>query len=164
MVLILVGAYGILMSIRLGVFPPGEGERRYATVAQVVAQHTEPDAVIITLQNAGPVRYYAGRDTIRFDLLDERWLDRAVEWLEQQGRKPYFLLEEWDIVEFRRRFGPHNRLAREMSPIVAYKAFQIHGWAHLYDPRRPDAVTMSLPSIRNPSRCPQPAAKSREKE
>lgn len=161
--LMAIGIYGMALSIRLGVFPPGEGERRYATIAEIVAQYTEPDAVIITLQDGGPVRYYAGRDTIRFDELDERWLDRAVEWLEQQGRKPYFLLEEWDIAEFRRRFGPHNRLAREMSPIVAYKAFQIHGWAYLYDPRRPDAVTASLPSIRNPTRCPRPATTSRKK-
>lgn len=157
--LMAIGIYGTALSIRLGVFPPGEGERRYATVAEIVAQHTEPDAVIITLQDAGPIRYYSGRDTIRFDQLDEHWLDRAVAWLEQQGRKPYFLLEDWDLAAFRERFGPHNHLAREMSPIVAYKAAQIPGWAYLYDPRRPDAVTLSLPSIRNPSRCVVPATR-----
>jgi hypothetical protein len=127
-----------------------------------VAQHTEPTSVIISLQNSGPVRYYAGRDTIRFELLDERWLDRAVEWLEQQGRKPYFLLEEADIAEFRRRFGPHNTLAREMSPMVAYKAPKIHGWAYLYDPRRPDAITRVIPPIVDPRpHCPLPATRSR---
>ena len=156
-VLLAVGVYGIVMTIRLGVFPPGEGERRYATVADLVARYTEPDSVIITLQDTGAVRYYAGRDAIRFDQLDERWLDRAVEWLEQRGRKPYFLLEEWEVTDFRRRFGPHNRLARDMSPIVAYKAHEIPGWVHLYDPRRPDAVTLVVPSIRNPARCPTPA-------
>ena len=161
-VLFAVGIYGIVMTLRLGVFPPGEGERRYATIAEVVARHTEPTSVIITLQDAGPVRYYAGRDAIRFDLLDERWLDRAVQWLERQGRKPYFLLEEWDVAEFRRRFGPHNTLAREMSPVVAYRAHKIHGWAYLYDPRRPDAVTQVVPSIVDPRpHCPLPAAGSR---
>lgn len=157
-VLMTVGVYGIATSIRLGVFPPGEGERRYATIAEIVARHTEPESVVITLHHAGSIRYYAARDTIRYDVLDERWLDRAVDWLHQQGRPAYFLLEEADVAVFRQRFGAHNRLARDMSPIVAYKAHRIQGWVYLFDPRRPDAVTLSLPSIVNPSRCALPAA------
>ena len=145
------------MTLRLGVFPPGEGERRYATIAEIVAQHTEPESVVITLQHAGSIRYYAGRETIRFDALDERWLDRAVEWLHQQGRPAYFLLEDADLAVFRQRFGAHNRMARDMSPIVAYKAHEIPGWVYLYDPRRPEAVTLLAPAIRNPTRCPHPA-------
>jgi hypothetical protein len=43
-------------------------------------------------QNAGPTRYYGGRATLRFDLLDEAWLDRAVAWLASQDRHPYVLL------------------------------------------------------------------------
>ena len=156
-----LGLYGAVMAVRLGVFPPGEGERRYATIAEIVARHTEPSSVIITLHHAGATRYYAGRDTIRFDLLDERWLDRAVAWLAEQGRPAYFLLEEADVVEFRRRFRAHNHLAREMSPVVAYKAPQVQGWVYLYDPRRPDAQTLISPARRGSTACPLPAAAPR---
>jgi hypothetical protein len=63
---------------RLHVFPDNEGERRYATIAALVREATEPSSLILASIHAGPIRYYAGRDTMRFDLLNEEWLDRTV--------------------------------------------------------------------------------------
>lgn len=158
-VLVALGLYGTHMTWRLGVFPPGEGERRYVTIAEFVARHTEPEAVVFTMQNSGAIRYYAGRLTLRYDLLDEAWLDRAVEWLQANGRPPYFLLEDWELPEFRRRFAAQNRWGREeMAPILAYKAHAIAGHVYLFDPRRPEGPTNAPPSIRDPRpRCAPPA-------
>jgi len=71
------------------VFTPGEGERRFATIAELVAAQTEPSAMIFASIHAGSLRYYAGRATIRFDILEPDWLDHAAAWLNDRGRHPY---------------------------------------------------------------------------
>ena len=68
--LIALGLYTAVLASRLHVFPDNEGERRYATVAELVRQATDPSSIILASIHTGPIRYYAGRDTMRFDLLE----------------------------------------------------------------------------------------------
>ena len=158
--LIALGLYTSFLASRLNVFPDNEGERRYATVAQLVQQATEPTSIILASIHAGPIRYYAGRDTMRFDFLDEAWLDRAVEWLTARGRHPYFLIEDWERPIFEKRFGSMNSLGKlAMSPVLAYRAYGIPGTVYLFDPSKPSASTLEPAPIRDPQpRCPLPAS------
>ena len=159
-----LGVYTAVVASRLDVFPDNEGERRYATVAQLVQQATEPSSVILASIHAGPVRYYAGRDTMRFDLLDEAWLDRAVAWLTAQGRHPYFLIEDWERPIFEKRFAATNTLGRlALSPGAGLsRVSESPGTVYLFDPARPAANTWEPPPIRNPQpRCLPPAAPPR---
>jgi hypothetical protein len=108
-----------------------------------VEQHTDPRSVIITGQNAGPTRYYGGRLTLRFDLLDAAWLDRGAEWLAAQDRHPYFLIEDWEVPIFQERFARRNRLgALRFAPVLAYHASGVPGSVFLFDPARPDGPTL----------------------
>ena len=152
-----LGIRGLQQAKALGVYPPNEGERRYATIAELVQHVTEPTAAIVTTAHVGPLRYYAGRLTVRYDVMDPAWLDRAVEWLRAQGRHPYILLEEQEVEEFRTRFAARNRLGRlEMSPVLVYEAYQIPGRVYLYDPLNPSAKTWQPDPIPNPQpRCPE---------
>ena len=52
---------------------------------------------VLTWLHSGSVRYYAGRVTMRYDLLDRDWLDRAVEWLNARGVAVYALLDRASI-------------------------------------------------------------------
>ena len=115
-ILAAVGAHNLYYASTHGAFPSGEGDHRYVSIAKMVEQATDPSAVIFTGQHSGPIRYYAGRTIVRFDMLDRAWLDRAVQWLNSQGRRPYFLLEEWEVTEFQERFArPRTRSARSRS-------------------------------------------------
>jgi Dolichyl-phosphate-mannose-protein mannosyltransferase len=158
--LIALGLYTALLAKGLQVFPDNEGERRYATVAELVRQATDPSSIILASIHTGPIRYYAGRDTIRFDLLHEEWLDRAVAWLTEQGRHPYILIEDWERPIFEKRFAATSTLGRlSLSPVLAYRAYGIPGTVYLFDPARPAADTWEPPPIRNPQpRCLPPAA------
>ncbi len=93
-VLFALGIYGLVVTAQRRVFTFDEGERRYATVAQLVAAQTEPDAMILASIHAGSLRYYGGRATLRFDILDPAWLDDGVAWLDDHGRHPYVLVED----------------------------------------------------------------------
>src|SRR5207244_367584 len=96
-VLLAAGLHGIYYASTHGAFPSGEGDHRYVSIAKLAEEHTEPGSIIITGQNTGPTRYYGGRMTLRFDLLDEAWLDRAADWMAAHGHHPYILLEEWEL-------------------------------------------------------------------
>jgi hypothetical protein len=157
--LVALGAYGLVVTAQRHVFVRDEGERRYATIAHLVAARTEPSAMIFASIHAGSLRYYAGRATLRFDLLDPSWLDRAAEWLNEHGRHPYVLIEDWEMPLFRGRFGAANTFGElRLAPVLAYKAYQIPGRVYLFDLLRADGPTFEPPSIRDPQpRCPAPA-------
>jgi hypothetical protein len=132
---ICAGAVGLSMAHSHGAFAIGAIERRYATVARLVDAHTEPSAVILTSQHSGTVRYYAGRETIRLDVIDPAWVDRAIVWLNGQGRHPYFLVEDWEQPIFERQLRTalaHSTLSG--PPLVAWQSGHIAGWVWLYDP------------------------------
>ena len=113
-ILVAVGAHNLYYASTHGAFPSGEGDHRYVSIAKMVEQATAPSAVIFAGQHSGAIRYYAGRTIVRFDLLDAGWLDRAVSWLTIQGRKPYFLLEEWEMTAFQERFGLLERARNDL--------------------------------------------------
>ena len=97
---------------RLGVFRAREFERRYADVARFAADALPANAVFITLQHSGSLRFYARRPTLRFDLLDPLWLDRAIDHLRRAGHHPFILLEDWEVGPFRQRFSSANAAGR----------------------------------------------------
>jgi Dolichyl-phosphate-mannose-protein mannosyltransferase len=158
-VVIALGVHGIVVASQRDVFPDNEGERRYATVAMFVQQLTEPQAMILASIHAGPTRYYAGRATMRFDLLDPGWLDRAAEWLQREGRHPYVLVEDWEMPLFSARFAGSGLGDLGASPMLAYRAYNTSGTVYLFDLLRRDGPTLALPPIKDPRpRCPEPAA------
>lgn len=154
-----LGLFGVRAAATLGVYPPGEGERRYASIAGHVARITEPDAVILAGQHSGALRYYAGRTTIRFDLLNEEWLDEALAWLQGVGRRPYLLLEDWELGAFSRRFGARSDVSgMQSAPLLAYKSAGVPGVAYLFDPFRRDGPTEQPFTTLDPRpRCVAPA-------
>ena len=137
------GLFGIQSAHARGVFEIGAEERRYVSVARLIETTTEPDAVILTGLHAGTLRYYAGRDTIRFDVLDPAWLDRAVTWLDSRGRHPYILVEDWEHPLFNARYGRANALGHlAFTPALAWQSTRVRGWVFLYDPLRRDRPTL----------------------
>ncbi len=142
LVVVAAGLFGIVAARGRGVFEIGAEERRYVTVATLVAEATEPDSVILTGLHAGTLRYYAGRDTLRWDVLDPAWLDRAVSWFVARGRHPYLLVEDWEHPVFNARFGRINQLGDlAFTPALAWQSTRVRGWVFLYDPLRRDQQT-----------------------
>ncbi|MGH7899286.1 MAG: hypothetical protein ACREQQ_15125, partial [Candidatus Binatia bacterium] len=135
-----LGLANVKTAIDRNVFELWRDERRYATVARLVGQLTDAKSMIFTMQHSGSVRYYGGRITLRYDVLDEDWLDRAVTWLSERDVSSYLLAEEWEESDFRRRFPHAQTLARlDLPPLFEYRGY---GKISLYDlshPRSRDA-------------------------
>src|SRR5439155_10783849 len=86
-------------------FDLGRGDRRYVNVARFVDAHTDPAAVMVARQHSGSLRFYAGRLTLRWDVLEPQWLEPAMERLQAAGRHPFFVLDVDEVAEFRARFA-----------------------------------------------------------
>jgi hypothetical protein len=128
---VLVGVVGVAAAADRAAFDIGRWERRYVDVARFFASHSDANAVAIALQHSGTLRMYAGRLTLRFDQLDPEWLDRAVQFLADNGRRPFIVLEDGEVEMFRKRFAAVSRTGRldwppigqfETSRVVVYDA------------------------------------------
>ena len=83
-------------------------EARYVTVARYVARTLPERSAIICVLYSGSLRYYAQRETLRFDWLEPDRLEPLLDRLERHGYRPYFVLEEWEEPLFRHRFAAHT--------------------------------------------------------
>lgn len=105
----------------LGSFGLRAAEQRYIDAARYVAARTPAGSVVLGVQHSGSVRYYGARTTLRYDLLEPDWLDRAVAFLEGRGRRPYILLDDSEVPAFRARFAGSAIGALDWSPVAEWR-------------------------------------------
>jgi hypothetical protein len=105
-------------------------EGRYRASAELVRDRLPDNAVLITVWQSGSVRFHADREIVMWDALDPSWLDRAIGWLESQGREPFFLFERREEAQFRARFREASELGRLDWP----PRFDLGRQVRIYDP------------------------------
>jgi hypothetical protein len=144
-IVLLIAAHGVYVAIDRSAFTLVRGERRYLDVSRFVASHTEPDAVMISLQHSGSLRWYADRLTLRYTVLDPLWLDRAVAYLRSIGRHPYIVVDGAEASEFVRRFGATNVSGRlDWQPMATLDRI-----VAIYDPvARTEAPPLAIAQTR----------------
>ncbi len=94
--------FGLERSVTLGAFGMQRFEGRYVAVGRWVGEHLPENAVILSKQHSGSVRYYGGRPTLRYDRIE--LLRAVIDDLVKAGHHPYLLLEDWERPEFTNRF------------------------------------------------------------
>jgi hypothetical protein len=128
--LVAYGAYGIDRLSRSGGLQDWRGEHRYPTVATLARARTDPSSVFFSGQHSGSIRYYGGRITLRYDMMDPAWLDRSIAWLAAHGAHPYALLDDDEVKLFRQRFKGQERVSALDMPIFVYHGAMV---VHFYD-------------------------------
>lgn len=102
-------------------FRIGLTESRYPQVARGVATLTDAESGILTLQHSGTVRYYAGRMTLRWDLVEPRAFGALLAWMRSRGHHPYLLVDASELPNFRARFSGDPALAvMEWPPLAEF--------------------------------------------
>jgi hypothetical protein len=76
----------------------GEGERIYPDAAAMAMARVPRDAVIVTMQHSGSLYYYAGRLSLRYDVVPPE-LFAAI----RKQRRIFALLADFEVAECRRR-------------------------------------------------------------
>ena len=129
-----LAAYGANVVAQAGL--DVRSERKYSSAGEAARAHSERGSILFAMQHSGSARYYAGRMTLRYDLLDPAWLDRSVDWLSAQGVPSYALLDDWEVKDFKRRFAGQARVAQLDVPVFVYQGAVV---THFYDLTRPSS-------------------------
>jgi 4-amino-4-deoxy-L-arabinose transferase-like glycosyltransferase len=144
-VVIGLGARNVVFARDHSAFRLWKEERRYATVGQLVRGATEPSSVIFAIQHSGSLRRYAGRLTIRFDSVDDGWLDQTIAWLSARGIASYLLVEDWEVPRFLGKFRSQEAVSRvNGAPLVEYTG---NGQTLLYDLRETRDPSLAVTRI-----------------
>jgi hypothetical protein len=145
MIVALLACHGVGLSIARGGFTLWRDESRYIDVGRFINASTDPRAVFLSWQHSASIRFYGDRLTLHFARLDRRWLDRAVAHLQSSGRKPYIVLDGFEVERFRQRFSADNRLgALDWTPMAVFESPTVV----IYDPAGQTAARtpMRIPS------------------
>jgi hypothetical protein len=125
-------AWSLTFVARQRVLELAVSEARYVTVARYVARTLPERSVVFCVLHSGSLRYYAQRETVRFDWLGSSQLEPLIERLERLGFHPYFVLEDWEEPSFRRRFATETPLGALDWPPLA--RLEDPGVVSIYDP------------------------------
>lgn len=135
-----------------GSFQLDHAEARYPMVAEAVTRRCEANAVFVTLQHSGSLRFYADRTTVRWDVMPPHGLDRAVAWLEASGRPVYFLLEDWEVEGIRERFPRSLYAERQGEPLGTWGGARLSRPTVFRAPSRRRPTSRPRPAVRRPAR------------
>lgn len=120
-------SYGFLE--KYSVFTLWRAEAKYPLVGDWVRSHTPADAVVISALHSGSLRYYAKRETVRWDEIPAPALVPTVQQLIARGRRVYLALDvPSEDAPFKARFGG------ELSQLVLIPVARVAD-AHIYELR-----------------------------
>jgi len=129
----LLGSYYVAVASERSAFDLRRLESRYLAAGAFASRDLPPNAILLSVQESGPLRLYGGRTTVRFDQLDAQGLDAAVQFLDRAGYRPYFVLEAWEEAQFRDRFSRHSALGLLDWPPMAEVGRPVK--VRFFDPR-----------------------------
>jgi hypothetical protein len=148
-----LSASSVGFALEKGARVRGEGEQRYAAVAQYIDRELPSTAVIIAKEHTGTIAFYTGRQTLRRDYLPRQRLRDVAEWLQANGRRPYIVLEDWEEVEYRRHFAEGQDALSRLDVRIVAETIPPQIRVRIYDPLAPAA-----PDVR-PVPIPAPPAR-----
>ncbi len=111
--------HGLQVGRDAGIFKQAGFEQRHIRAAAEVASRTPENAIVLSVQHSGSVRYYANRLTLRYDWLPADQLDAAVHELAAKGHPAYLVVDDWEQKEFQSRFSAASRLGQvDWAPLA----------------------------------------------
>lgn len=116
-----LGAWTFHVAVVRDAFEQRQAARHEAPIGRLVRRHTPANSVIFALHRSGSLRYYAGRVTARYDMLDPQWLDRSVAWLKDRGVHVYAVLDRREADEARQRFAGQRTVSALDRPMLLYE-------------------------------------------
>jgi len=115
-----LGVWHVRTAVERSVFEQRQAARHEAPIGRIVRAHTPETSVVLAVHRSGSLRYYAGRMTLRYDMLEPDWLDRATAWMQDRGVRVYAVLDERETREAKQRFAGQQRAAAFDRPVLVY--------------------------------------------
>jgi hypothetical protein len=132
----------------MGLKPPRPQDRQAAVIGGYVRDHLPQNAVVFSFFQAGSVRYYSGRLTLRWDWMSPESLDRSVTFLTSNGYRPFLLItEDWERTQFLQKFSGRSKVwSPGLKPVATHEGVSRADLYDLGNPVQPStSVTIAPP-------------------
>ena len=106
-------------------------EARFRVTGAYAARALPANAIVLSVQQSGSIRFYGRRGTLAWDAVAPDALDDGVAWLRAQGYAPLIALEDEEDARFRARF-PSQAAGQLDWPPVAEVRTPVR--VRIYDP------------------------------
>lgn len=102
-----------------GAFDLRNQERKYPLAGAFVRDRGPANAFVLAAQHSGSIRYYAGRPTLRWDLLSPTRLDQVLATFRAHGYEPLLVVDVGEYEAFREKFeATGQRAVRQLTPLA----------------------------------------------
>ena len=113
-----ITAYNLFTARILDTFKLADQLARVETVANYINTNVPREAVILSGEQSGSMRYYTERSILRWEVATPDMLAKAVAELEQAGRPVFVVLDAWEDEPFRKRLSAFPPGALDWPPMV----------------------------------------------
>jgi hypothetical protein len=113
-----VVANGIWIARSKDTFKLSTQLQRVEGVADWIRGNVEPNAVLLSGEQSGSMRYYTGRSILRWEAASPESLTAALATLEQSSRPVYIVLDAWENERFRLKLGSVAAVALDWPPAL----------------------------------------------
>jgi hypothetical protein len=123
---VFVALHGWQAAKREAAFQIATYDQRYARVVDYVRAQLPADAVIVSNVHSGTLRFYTGREVLRFEVMRPEDVDPALAYLRSLGRPVYFIGDTNEIDHFTDLFrmtraaGQFGRPTAELDGVVVF--------------------------------------------
>ncbi len=113
-----VASHGLAAARWRDTFKLADQLRRVEQVAHLINEQVPNEAVILSGEQSGSMRYYTGRSILRWEAATPETLSKAMDTLEQARRPVYVVLDAWENEPFLRKFATVPNVALDWPPMV----------------------------------------------
>jgi hypothetical protein len=115
---LLLAAWQASTARELGVFRLAGRQSRAVLAGRYLASALPPNAVVITGEQSGAVRYYSGRSIVRWDFLQPADLPLVTNELIAADYEVWIALDDWEVPLYREKFPRSIAAALDWPPAV----------------------------------------------
>jgi hypothetical protein len=113
-----LASYNIASAREHGVFRMATYQVRARTVGERLATMLPANAVIVSGEQSGAMRYYTGQSIVRWDLMDAAAMPEALAALRLHRREVWVVLDDWEEEPFRRKFRDLAAASIDAKPAI----------------------------------------------
>jgi hypothetical protein len=117
-VVLALATVNLVSSRTHGVFRFAERQARGRVVGQQLAAFLPVNAVIVSGEHSGTMRYYTNRAVLRWDLMTADAMPEALDRLSLNGYQVWVVLDDWEEESFRGKFPALAAVSLDYEPAV----------------------------------------------
>jgi hypothetical protein len=105
-----IASYGWVVALNTGVFMQRQGDARYKRAVDYAAG-LPFRSILLANAHSGTLRFYTGREVLRFEAIRPPELDTLVQYLRRNGYALFLIGDEFEIDQFRTMFSDSRTVA-----------------------------------------------------